>query len=174
MAPTNGFAPVIGHLNTIKVLLNKMEAKLKGIPYQPSSLPQGHTGNNAGNNPLIGVLPNAASNEALSNAQRATTKAVASNAAKAANIARGSRAATAIAAVNGPPGLSGVAANNGLGKNPLNPNASLFNGPNKKLSLNNNSVHPEASNANKKKLEGFLSNNTQKGGRHRRRRHTRR
>jgi hypothetical protein len=153
MAPTNGFAPVIGHLNTIKVLLNKMEAKLKGVPYQPSSLPQGHVGNNAGNNPLITSLPNAASNEALSNTQRATTKALASNAAKAANLARGRRAATAIAAVNGPPGLSGVPASNGLGSNPLSSvKANLFNGPNKKPSLNN----------------------TQKGGRRRRRRHTRR
>ena len=74
VAKNNGFGPVIKHLDTLKDLLNKLEAKLKGIPYQPSTLPNKHVGNNACNNPLSDIRVNqemrVAQNAAAEGAQK--------------------------------------------------------------------------------------------------------
>jgi len=44
-------------------LLSKMNAKLRGVPYQPKTGNNKHVGNNAGNSPLSNVQVNAEPNK---------------------------------------------------------------------------------------------------------------
>jgi hypothetical protein len=61
-AKSNGFNTVKGHLNTMDTLLSKMNAKLRGVPYQPKTGNNKHVGNNAGNSPLSNIQVNAEPN----------------------------------------------------------------------------------------------------------------
>ena len=138
----NGFAPVIGHLNAMKELLNKMESTLKGTPYQPSSLPQQHVGNSAGNNPLN---PNATLfNGSTRNKLMSNIKNIGANSLPASK-----------------PGINAIEKNrnNKLKNLTKNVKKTNINGS-PKPTLNNGPGTPSAE--NKAKLEKFLNDNKPK------------